>query len=129
MGAASERVGWQRLCTLADLPENGARGFTLDNNSADAIFVVRRDGLLRAYRDICPHYGRTRLAWRRDAYLTEDLGHILCSAHGAEFSLDTGICVVGPCLGQSLEPVPVELRGDDLWIRRAIHQKQEVGTP
>ena len=35
--------------------------------------------------------------------------HILCCAHGAIFNKDDGLCVGGPCEGQSLTPVMVSI--------------------
>jgi nitrite reductase/ring-hydroxylating ferredoxin subunit len=34
---------------------------------------------------------------------------ILCAAHGALFEKLTGYCVAGPCAGQSLRTVPLEV--------------------
>ena len=92
------------LCAASELAEGAARGFP-----AIGIFILRRQGRLHAYRDACPHYGDTPLAWRRDAYLNADGSRIVCAAHGAQFEPDTGLCVLGPCLGQSLAPVKVAL--------------------
>jgi nitrite reductase/ring-hydroxylating ferredoxin subunit len=39
-----------------------------------------------------------------------DKSRILCATHGAEFRIEDGYCVLGPCTGQSLEPVAVKLR-------------------
>jgi nitrite reductase/ring-hydroxylating ferredoxin subunit len=33
----------------------------------------------------------------------------VCYAHGAEFDIATGQCLLGPCLGQSLDPVKLEI--------------------
>jgi nitrite reductase/ring-hydroxylating ferredoxin subunit len=34
---------------------------------------------------------------------------IVCSAHGARFRIEDGLCTSGPCHGESLEAVPVRL--------------------
>jgi nitrite reductase/ring-hydroxylating ferredoxin subunit len=92
------------LGAAADVPEGGARGYP-----EAGIFVVRKDGRLHAWRDACPHYGDTPLAWRRDAYLDAAGERIVCGAHGAQFDVATGLCVLGPCLGQSLARVALHL--------------------
>jgi len=95
------------LCKADELPEGAARGFDPRGEGCDTIFVVRKEGRLHAYRDACPHYGDTPMAWRKDAYLDGAGSRIVCSAHGAQFRIDTGVCTLGPCLGQSLTRVPL----------------------
>ena len=51
--------------------------------------------------DACPHYGDTPMAWRTDAYLNAARDRIVCASHGAEFEIETGLCVTGAALGQS----------------------------
>jgi nitrite reductase/ring-hydroxylating ferredoxin subunit len=92
------------LGPAADVPEGGARGYP-----GHGVFVVRKADRLHAWRDACPHYGDTPLAWRRDAYLDAAGERIVCSAHGAQFEIETGLCVLGPCLGQSLSRVMLQL--------------------
>ena len=96
-----------RLCADSELPEGQARG-----HAGARAFALRRAGQLHAWRDACPHYGDTPLAWRRDAYLNADGSRVVCAAHGAQFEPDTGLCVIGPCLGQSLTRVPVRVGVD-----------------
>ena len=93
-----------RLCAISELPEGCARGF-----AELGVFVVRHVGQVYGWRDACPHYGDTPLAWRKDAYLNADGSRIVCAAHGAQFEPDTGLCTLGPCLGQSLTAVPAQL--------------------
>jgi naringenin degradation protein FdeD len=33
----------------------------------------------------------------------------LCASHGALFEKSTGYCVAGPCAGQSLQTLPLEV--------------------
>ncbi|UTW03300.1 Rieske (2Fe-2S) protein [Amphritea atlantica] len=101
--------GTVKLCTMDELPERGARGFDPGQQGRDTVFVVRREGSVYAYRDICPHLGNTTLPWRKDAYLDGKGETIVCAAHGAHFEITTGLCTSGPCLGESLVRVP-------LWV-------------
>lgn len=100
------------LCRLADLPDGEARGFDPAHSGQDSLFVVRQGGRLRAYRDQCPHYGDTPMAWRRHAYLNADGSRIVCAAHGALFRIEDGMCLQGPCLGEALTPVPITINAD-----------------
>jgi nitrite reductase/ring-hydroxylating ferredoxin subunit len=107
-----------RLARIDDLPDPGARGFDPDGTGRDTLFVVRRGAELRAYRDACPHFGDTPMAWRRHAYLNGDGTRIVCHAHGAQFDIASGECLLGPCLGRHLEPVEIEVtsNGDVMLI-------------
>ena len=104
------------LCADNDIEEGRSRGFDPQKHGRDSIFVVKKDGLYFAYRTQCPHIAQSRLAWRKDEYLNGDHSRIMCGAHGALFEIDSGLCVSGPCLGQSLFPVEVEQRGTSLYL-------------
>ncbi|WAC70831.1 Rieske 2Fe-2S domain-containing protein [Roseateles sp. SL47] len=75
-------------------------------------FLVRHGGRLYGYRDDCPHIPGSPLAWRRHAYLSGDHQRIVCHAHGAQFEIATGHCVIGPCVGLSLTAIPLALAPD-----------------
>ncbi|HVW53866.1 MAG TPA: Rieske (2Fe-2S) protein [Trinickia sp.] len=107
-----------RLAHVDDLADPGALGCDPDCAGHDTLFVVRRGESLRAYRDACPHFGDTPMAWRKDAYLNGDGTRIVCHAHGAQFDIATGVCLLGPCLGQRLTPVEIEVTssGDIMLI-------------
>ncbi|NRR31671.1 Rieske (2Fe-2S) protein [Oxalobacteraceae bacterium] len=100
------------LCQLDELADREARGFDPLGSGQDSVLLVRQGLQLYAYRDLCPHYGDTPMAWRRHAYLNAQRSHIVCAAHGALFEIANGACVRGPCLGQSLSALHVEIRDD-----------------
>lgn len=100
-----------RLCRLDQLPDGGARGFDPHGAGRDTLFVVRRGARLHAYENRCPHLD-TPLPWRKDAYLNAAGDRIVCAAHGALFEIDTGVCTLGPCLGDALAPVSLTLSDD-----------------
>jgi nitrite reductase/ring-hydroxylating ferredoxin subunit len=59
------------------------------------------------------------MAWRKNAYLNAAHTHIVCSGHGAQFEIATGLCTLGPCFGESLTAVPVAVRPDGViaaWL-------------
>jgi nitrite reductase/ring-hydroxylating ferredoxin subunit len=71
-------------------------------------FVVKKNGVCHAYRNICPHAGAP-LNWGVDQFLSWDKEFLVCSLHGAAFTIETGHCFAGPCKGDNLEAVPFEL--------------------
>ncbi len=98
-----------KLCRLDEIEDPGGRGFEYrDGDRLYRMFVVRRGDRVWGYQNRCPH-ARTPLDWITDRFLTRDKVHLLCATHGAEFVIDTGKCVTGPCIGRSLNPWPVRL--------------------
>lgn len=91
------------LCCLDELVEGQARGFD----------PLRHDGEVRVYRNSCPHL-EVRLEYRKDRFLSVDGRQIVCYAHGARFLPDSGLCVYGPCLGDSLSALQWHAEAD--WL-------------
>jgi nitrite reductase/ring-hydroxylating ferredoxin subunit len=74
-------------------------------------FVLRRDDDYFAYHNRCPHWGVDLDMGERRFY--SSLSHmIFCSSHGALFDVASGYCVVGPCVGSSLETFELALDRD-----------------
>jgi nitrite reductase/ring-hydroxylating ferredoxin subunit len=97
------------LSEARDLAEGCSHGFLPDEDGQDRLFIVRYQGALHAWRNACPHVAEAPMAWKRHAYLSPDGQHIMCYAHGARFEPDTGLCVHGPCKGQYLQRVNLEI--------------------
>jgi nitrite reductase/ring-hydroxylating ferredoxin subunit len=49
-------------------------------------------------------------------FLTRENDLILCGGHGALFRIEDGVCVAGPCPGQSLAPWPVRIEQGDIVV-------------
>lgn len=79
------------------------------------MFVVRKGDDVFGYVNICPH-ARTPLDWTPNQFLTRDKTNLLCATHGAQFRIEDGFCVAGPCPGSSLTPVPIGISGGDVVI-------------
>ena len=104
------------ICRIADIPDGEFRGFDPLGEGRDTMFVVRKGGMLFAYRNHCPHYDRARMAWKKNEFLNADGSRIMCAGHGALFRIEDGACVEGPCPGQSLFSVAIEVRDGEVWI-------------
>lgn len=96
----------KRLCSLDELPEGGARGAEIDGVP---VFAVRKFGEVFVYRNSCPHIG-VELEWLPHRFLDDSGELIQCATHGALFAIDTGVCVAGPCVGETLQPLPFVVR-------------------
>lgn len=97
------------LCALSDIPDGGARGFGPAPGGFTGLFAVRRGATVVVYVNACPHLG-VSLDWAPDRFLTADGTRIICSTHGAEFRIEDGYCLRGPCTGDRLTAVPCLLQ-------------------
>ncbi len=79
------------------------------------LFAVRTAAGVVVYRNRCPHAG-FELNWLPDRFLDRDGHYIHCQVHGALFDIATGHCVAGPCAGQHLESIPVQILDGDLTL-------------
>lgn len=94
------------LCNVEQIKDGSALGFDPFNEGRDLMFIVRRGESVKGYINRCPHQ-EASLPWRDNEYLNADGSRIVCSAHGAQFDIDSGQCTVGPALGRSLDPVTI----------------------
>ena len=106
------------LCHQQDILEAQPREFELTTGQASlSLFIVRYENELYAYQNRCPHLN-IPLNWQPDDFLSLEQTHIQCSTHGALFNLNDGHCISGPCNGEALTSLPIELSEDGkIWIQ------------
>ena len=108
--ARGERV----IAQSADLVERGP-GLRFDlvrHGTTRPAFVVRFEGVARAYENVCAHQA-VELDWNPGLFFDVERTHLICSMHGALYEPDTGRCVAGPCVGASLARLPIAERMAD----------------
>lgn len=99
------------LCAVSDLDATGAKEIVLERDGGlYPVFVIRAAGRVTGYVNSCPH-ARLPLNWRPDAFFDVSGTYLFCTGHGAHFDPLTGLCVRGPCKGQSLTPYAVRVEG------------------
>ena len=105
-----------RLSALNDIDDGGFAEVeaTIDGD-AESLVLYRLGDEVRAWLNVCPHAGR-RLDWAPGQFLKSKDGHLVCAAHGASFELDRGDCVAGPCRGDALRAVQVQVRDGAVWL-------------
>jgi nitrite reductase/ring-hydroxylating ferredoxin subunit len=117
------------LCSLAELDETGSRGFAVGEGDWPLRgFLVKTATGVAAYVNYCPHAGHP-LNFRPHKFLTSDRNLILCSSHGALFARDNGLCIAGPCGGQSLTAVPVEVRSGYVLLADGVDLDRLANAP
>lgn len=83
-------------------------------SGAGEIILVKVDGVVRAYRNSCPHVG-VGLDYGDGRCLLEP-GVLVCALHGARFDASDGSCFDGPCTGQGLVRVEVKVVDDQVIL-------------
>ncbi|MFL5252240.1 MAG: Rieske (2Fe-2S) protein [Rhodopila sp.] len=106
----------RELFRLQDLPDGEAKGFEGPPGSFIGLVAVRRGDGVRIYQNACPHIG-TPLDWTPDRFLSADRRYLICATHGAQFTVDTGECISGPCRGDFLERVDAVIRDGVVCVR------------
>ncbi len=93
------------LCQTQDISDPGSKSFEIEQGRKTvSVFVVHMNGAFHGYINSCPHTG-VNLDWQQDQFLDMDNMYIQCSTHDALFEIDTGACIAGPCVGDTLQPV------------------------
>ena len=73
-----------------------------------SLIVTRKGATVSAFRNKCPHAGYP--LQRSDGRIVVQEGrYMVCGGHGASFRLEDGACAGGPCNGEALERVRVEI--------------------
>ena len=94
----------QILCQLDDIPDGKSKGFFTENRE-DKVLAVRKGEQVYVYMNSCPHEW-VPMDLRKDYFMTGNGEQIMCYAHNAHFTIETGLCVSGPCIHQELIKVP-----------------------
>lgn len=96
------------LTLTHSLQEGECQSFEMQTNEGMLRgFIVKSNGQLYAYRNQCPHAG-VNLEWQPNQFLDASEEYIQCATHGAKFRIEDGLCIYGPCQGQSLIAMTVQ---------------------
>ncbi len=106
------------LCSIDAIPDGDARGFAVEGPQlAQRLLVARRGERVYGYVNLCPH-ALSRLDFEPGEFMDDDGRYLYCGVHGAQFGLEDGNCVSGPCLGQALVTAPIVLRDGTVFLDR-----------
>jgi len=101
------------ICATNDIARDSARRFLVKNYD---LIVVHRYGRFYAYRNECPHMNLP-LTNHSKGIIDENQKHLVCIQHRAEFDIENGSCVRGPCQGMVLEHVNIETKNGKLFLK------------
>ncbi len=98
------------LAVFSGIADGGFAGAQACVDGEFEPLILHRDGMrVCAWINNCPHAHR-RLDWAPGKFLKSKEGLLVCAVHGASFELTQGACVAGPCRGEHLREVAVEVR-------------------
>lgn len=103
------------LCKTTSIAPNKSAKFTIDDT---ALFVINKEDNFYAYLNMCPHRSIS-LDWDNNKFLDPDNELIECATHGALFAIDSGLCVSGPCVGQNLSKVKLNIQQQKIYWDKA----------
>jgi nitrite reductase/ring-hydroxylating ferredoxin subunit len=105
------------LCKTLDIGAGQVKEFRFGGDSPFAfrLFIYNDQGKYIAYRNACPHYD-VPLNHIPGKIFTSDNQFFLCMTHYARFDKGSGLCIDGPCVGDSLEKIPLRQDADSLLI-------------
>ena len=99
------------ICGKKDIGDRRGKSFPLMRRWDDGklrpwdIFIARFGKQYFAYENACPHTGQ-RLDWEKNSFFEPNYMKVLmCGKHGAQFDVETGVCIKGPCEGQRLNSI------------------------
>lgn len=78
-------------------------------------FVVRFEGVVRAYINRCAHVP-TELDWQPGKFFDDSGVYLICAVHGALYDPVHGHCLAGPCRGGRLHPLNVVERDGNVFL-------------
>jgi len=113
--AAESRTGGRVVARVDEVQPGAVKKFWLicQQYRLDVI-LINDQGNYYAYVNRCRHMP-TPLDFVRDEFFSDDGRYLQCYTHGALYEFASGLCVSGPCKGESLYRLPVRIdRGEVL---------------
>ena len=105
----------RRIATVEELFKAPVKFHLVRDGKNVSAFVAQFRGEIIAYENVCRHLPIT-LDYADNKFFTPDGRHLLCHNHGAIYDPITGLCVRGPCQGESLKKIKVEVRDGAVWV-------------
>jgi nitrite reductase/ring-hydroxylating ferredoxin subunit len=115
------------VAKLEELDDPGALEFRTGEDAwGFRGFLVCWKGEIHAYANVCPHL-RHPLNLDPKQFFTADNALLVCSSHGARFDPASGLCVAGPCAGDSLQSLGCRVEGSEIWVQAPESMRDKNG--
>lgn len=111
------------LCHIDDIPDGGGRVLAIgDGDTPFRLILLRSGDQVIAWHNCCPHFGQP-LALKDEWLILKPHTTLSCNVHYARFRWQDGFCESGDCEGESLTPLPVDVRDGQVIFGTAISQQ------
>jgi len=109
------------LCEKGEVAEGKVKEFRFGGESPFAfrMFIYNDNGKLKGFFNSCPHFD-VPLNHKPDELFTQDGKFFQCVTHYAKFDKSSGLCVEGPCGGESLQLIPLIQEDNKILISRDL---------
>jgi nitrite reductase/ring-hydroxylating ferredoxin subunit len=105
------------VAAVGDLEHGKSKKFIMQRAGREfEALLINYQGTHFAYVNRCPHTGIT-LDWVNNQFFSSDNRYVMCATHGAVFEPPTGECIWGPCVGLSLQSLPIEIDKGQIYAR------------
>ena len=105
-----------RVAATSDLPDRTTLKFEFERfGGKETGILAHHDGIFVAYVNRCQHRPLP-LDYDDAQFYDGDRELFVCRTHGAAYEPATGVCVMGPCAGDALESLDVDVEGDDVFV-------------
>lgn len=110
------------LCSYDEVPNRTAKALELKGVGKGGaietrpLVIVRWDDKVYGYINHCPHTPTQLDARIPGQFFNEEHSYLMCDKHGALFEVDTGECFDGPCQGQALSKLSIEVIGGEICL-------------
>jgi nitrite reductase/ring-hydroxylating ferredoxin subunit len=104
------------FCAVDEIEDGQARSFPVSGLKGVYTIILARQGAeIFGYSNSCPHLG-TPLDWAPDQFMDLSGQYLRCATHGAMFEIRSGNCISGPCEGDALRPLAVEIKDGKICL-------------
>jgi len=115
--AGKKKTAGKLVGSVGELEPGTSKKFTMRRGGRDfEALLVNYRGDHFAYVNRCPHTGIT-LDWVNNQFFSSDNRYLMCATHGAVFEPPSGECIWGPCVGLSLQSLPIEIDDGQIYAR------------
>ncbi|SCA56017.1 putative ferredoxin [Candidatus Terasakiella magnetica] len=105
----------ETLCHINELEDGNVTPFSFgEGKEAFSMVVYKREEMIRAYWNLCPHFRIPLNKPGGGILLYNDV--LWCVHHSAEFRVEDGHCFSGPCQSGALERIDLEQIDGELKI-------------
>lgn len=114
---AAKKPSGKLIGSVGELEHGKSKKFTMKRAGREfEALLVNFDGAHFAYVNRCPHTGIT-LDFVNNQFFSSDNRYLMCATHGAVFEPPTGECIWGPCVGLSLQSLPIEIADGQIYAK------------